>query len=193
MTSRSRFLLASILAINLAGAALVSAQGSLPVPPVKAGLWQTRSSQIDANGKEGPAPEVAALRQMPPAARAQMAEMMRARGIQLPDENGVMKACLSKESLDAGAWQQVATEAGCTTTYTTRSTSLWKWHTSCSTLKSESDGETAFSGSEGYTTKMTSTMVLNGTSTTTTRIVQGKWLGAACGDLKPLMPPTPRG
>jgi hypothetical protein len=177
----------SAVALSLAGAAALSAQN--PLPPVKPGLWETRMSQLDANGKEVPSPELAALARMPPATRAQMAEAMRARGIQMPDENGAMKACLTAETLASAAWQQIATDSGCTTTYSTRSGSVWKWHTSCSSLKSESDGEMVFTGSENYRTQLTSTLNMNGRTTTSTRIMQGKWLGTACGDIKPIAPP----
>src|SRR3954469_4824494 len=82
---------AVLLAASLATAVAVAAQ--TPVPPVKPGLWQTKMSQLDATGKEVPSPELAMLSRMPPATRAQMAAAMKARGVQMPDENGMMKAC----------------------------------------------------------------------------------------------------
>ena len=188
----AKSLTVSVVALSLARAVLLNAQNSVPAPPVKPGLWETRMSQLDANGKEVPSPDFAAFARMSPAARAQMAGMMQARGVQMPDENGVMKACLTRDTLDSGAWQQIATDTGCTTTYATRSSSAWKWHTSCTAaLKSESDGEMVFTGSEGYRTKLTATVTRNGAANTSTRIVQGKWLSAACGDIKPIAPIAP--
>ena len=35
-------------------------------------------------------------------------------------------------------------------------------------------------------------MTIQGKTNTSTRIVQGKWLGADCGDIKPLAPPNAR-
>jgi hypothetical protein len=187
-------LLIPVCVVSLAGVASLAAQNSIPVPPVKPGLWETRMSQLDANGQEVPSPEFAALSKMPPEQREKMAEAMRARGVQLPDANGTMKACLSKESFDSGAWQQLAAQSGCVTTFSTRTNSAWKWHSACASLHSESDGETAFSGSESYRTKVTTTSTIAGKTRTTTRIVQGKWIGAACGDIKPLIaPPSGRG
>ena len=183
-------LLIPVCVVSLAGMASLAAQNSIPVPPVKPGLWETRMSQLDANGQEVPSPEFAALSKMPPEQREKMAEAMRARGVQLPDANGTMKACLSKESLDSGAWQQLAAQSGCVTTFSTRTNSAWKWHSACASLHSESDGETAFSGSESYRTKVTTTSTIAGKTRTTTRIVQGKWIGAACGDIKPLIAPS---
>jgi uncharacterized protein DUF3617 len=191
MTMIARCLAASVCVVTLVRVVSLAAQNPVALPPVKPGLWETRMSQLDANAQEVPSPEFAALAKMPPEMRAKMAEAMRARGVQLPDENGTMKACLSRETLDAGTWQQLASESGCTTTFSTRSSSTWKWHSSCASLNTESDGETVFSGSESYRTKLTTTATVRGKTNTSTRIVQGKWLSAACGDIKPLTPPPP--
>jgi len=171
--------------------ALVAAvAGPLPVPPVKAGLWEARISALDADGREMPPPELAALSRLSPEVRAKMAETMKARGVSMPDANGATRACLTKEMFESGRWQQMATESGCTTNYSTLSSTTWKWHTSCAALKSESDGESVFSGGESYKTRVTTTMTVTGKTNTSTRIVQGKWLGADCGGIKPLAPPA---
>jgi hypothetical protein len=44
--------------VSLAAVASPAAQNSIPVPPVKPGLWETRMSQLDADGKEVPSPEL---------------------------------------------------------------------------------------------------------------------------------------
>ena len=155
-------------------------------PPVKSGLWEMRVSALDADGHEIARPEQAALSRLSPEARARMADVMKARGISMPDADGAIKACLTKETFDSGAWQQMASEAGCTTNYSTLTGTTWEWHSSCTALKSESDGEAVFSSSESYTTKVTTTATVIGKANTLTRIVQGKWLGADCGDIRPL-------
>ena len=142
-----------LIAIRLAASAVLScvalvaaAAGPLPVTPVKPGLWETRISALDANGSEMAPPELAALSRLPPQAR----DDMKARGVSLPDKNGAIKACLTKEMFESGRWQQLASEAGCSSNYSARSAGTWKWHSSCTALKSESDGETVFSGGESY-------------------------------------------
>ena len=188
-----------LIAIRLAASSVlpclalaVAVAGALPVPPVKPGLWEVRMSVLDADGHEVAAPEQAALSRMPPEARARMAEAMKARGLSMPDANGTTKACLTKELFDSGAWQQLASDTGCTTNFSAQSATTWKWHTSCTTIKSESDGETVFSNAEGYKTRVTTTLTVTGKTKTTTRMLQGKWLGADCGDIKPLTPPAVR-
>jgi hypothetical protein len=186
-----------LIAIRLATLSVLScitlaafAAGPLPVPPVKPGLWEARMTSLDADGREMPRPEQTAMARMSPEARARMADAMKARGVQMPDANGATKVCLTKDMFESGRWQQMASDSGCTTNYSTSGTT-WKFHSSCTTFKSESDGETVFSGTESYRTKVTTTATVAGTTKTTTRIVQAKWLGADCGDIKPFTPPAP--
>jgi hypothetical protein len=171
----------------------IAAAGPLPVPPVKPGLWEVKSSALDASGHEIAAPEQAALSKLTPEARARMAEAMKARGVAMPDASGAIKACFTKETFASGQWQQMASEAGCTTNYSVASGSNWKWHSSCPPPRqSESDGEVVFTNAESYRVKMTMTMTYAGKTNTSTRIIQAKWLAADCGDIKPFTPPAPR-
>ena len=188
-----------LIAIRLAASSVLSclalvaiAAGPLPVPPVKAGLWEARMAALDVDGHEMVPPEQAALSRLSPEARARMADAMRARGLSMPDSNGATKVCLTKEMFESGRWQQMASEAGCTTNYSTLSGTSWKWHSSCTALKSESDGEMVFNSPESYRTKMTTTATVMGKTNTSTRVIQGKWLGADCGDIKPFAPPGAR-
>jgi len=184
-------LIAISLSSVLSWVALVAvAAGPLPVPPVKSGLWEARMTSLDADGHEIPAPEQAAMARMPPETRARMAEAMKARGLSMPDASGATKVCLTKEMFESGMWQQMASDSGCTTTFSTQSSSLWKFHSSCTSLKSESDGEVVFTNAENYKTKVTTTSTMSGKTRTTTRVVQAKWLGADCGDIKPFTPPA---
>jgi len=45
---------------------------------------------------------------------------------------------------------------------------------------------------ENYKTKVTTTSTVMGKTKTSTRMLQGKWIGADCGDVKPLTPPGVR-
>ncbi len=191
MSTMAKILTVSLIAMSLAGVASLAAQTG--APPVKPGLWAAKMSQLDASGKEVPTPELAALAKMPPEMRGRMTEAMRARGVQLPDESGTVKVCLTPESLNSGAWQQTAADSGCTTTFSTRTNTTWKWHSSCTALKAESDGETTFTSSSSYRTKVTTTVNVQGKPTTSTRVVESTWVNASCGDVKPLTPPAARG
>jgi hypothetical protein len=176
-----------LLVLSALGSIAMLAQAAgMPTPPIKMGLWEVKSSVLDANGKPQAPPEQAAMANMPPEIRARMAEMMKARGMSMPDPSGVMKVCQTKESMDSGKWQALAANAGCTSDYSTQSSSSWKFHSSCPKLKAESDGEIVFSNAENYTTKVTTKSGLMGKDATTTRVMVSHWVGASCGDVKPL-------
>ena len=180
---RTTFRLAVASVLSILPVLLLAAP---PVPPVKPGLWQVKMTSLDANGKELPSPQAAAMARMTPEAKARLAEAMKARGVMMPDDSGATKVCLSKETFESGDWQQMAEQSGCTTNYLSQTGALWKWHTSCTSMKSESDGEIAFTNSENYRTKVTTTATVVGQQRTTTRVLQGNWLGADCGTIKPV-------
>lgn len=173
--------------VALASAAtLAQAAGSLPIPPIKPGLWEVKTTVLDANGQPQVPPEQAALAKLPPEIRERMAEMMKARGASIPDADGTMKFCQTKESMDSGKWQALASSIGCTTDYSMQSGDQWKYRSSCPSLKTESVGEVVFSNPENYTTKVTTSSKLMGKESTQTRVMAAHWLGANCGDIKPL-------
>jgi hypothetical protein len=179
-----RFAVASFLS----AIPLVAVLAAPPVPPIKAGLWQAKVTALDANGQVTVSPEQAALARMSPEMRARMAEAMKGRGVQMPDADGTMKICLTKEMFESGSWQQAAADSGCTTTYSSQTGSSWKWHSTCTSFQSTTDGEAVFTNPESYRTKMTTTATVNGKTTSVTRAVEAKWLSADCGDVRPLIP-----
>ncbi len=99
------------------------------------------------------------------------------------DAEGNSRVCLSKASLEAGAWQR---RTGCKTDYSSRTGSSWKWHTVCTEPEAEIDGESSFPNSEMYS--VATTMKIGGQTRVTHMTMNGKWLGSNCGDLKPVDP-----
>ncbi len=91
-------LIAAVGTLSLSIAAVGIAAGP-PSPPIKPGLWQTKMTTVDASGKEIPSPGQDALARMSPEARARMAEMMKGRGMSLPEPDGTMKLCAYKKEL----------------------------------------------------------------------------------------------
>jgi len=165
---------------------LASAAGIPPAPPIKPGLWEVKTTMLDASGKPQVPPEQAAMANIPPEMRARMAEMMKARGVSMPDENGAMKVCMTKETMDSGKWQALAANVGCTTDYNTATANGWKFRSTCPSLKTESEGEVVFSNAENYTSKITTKSTLMGKESVNTRVMASHWLSASCGDVKPI-------
>lgn len=173
--------------LTLAALVLVTATAQAQTtPPIKPGLWQVQSERM-SDGKK--APDLGEqMKTMSPAMRQRMEASMKQHGIDMSGPPGQMKMCQTQESLDQGKWQ--GEQSTCKTDFTTRSASVWKWKSSCSQPPSVTEGEAAFSGAESYTVKSTTTMTMQGQSHVTTMALKAKWLGADCGDLKPLQRPA---
>lgn len=155
-------------------------------PPIKPGLWQINSDrQVDGQK----APDLGEhMKKMSPEVRKRMEANMKQHGVDMSGGPGSMKMCMTRESLDQGRWQ--GEEGRCKTDFTSRSASSWKWRSSCSQPPSQTEGEASFAGPEAYTVKSSTTMTLQGQTRVTQMVMSGKWLGADCGDLKPIAPPT---
>lgn len=153
-------------------------------PPIKAGLWQV---QMERDG--GPAtPDMREqLKNMTPEQRQQVEAMMKQRGVDMSGGGaGSMKICLTKEQLDGNSWQ--GQQANCKTDVTSRSATAWKWRSVCTKPESVSDGEASFPNPENYVVKATTTTTTGAQKRTTKTTMTSKWLGADCGDLKPIQP-----
>jgi len=155
-------------------------------PPIKPGLWQIHSDrQVDGQK----APDLGEqMKKMSPEMRKRMEANMKLHGVDMSGGPGSMKMCMTRESLDQGRWQ--GAEGNCKTDFTSRSASSWKWRSSCGQPPSQSEGEASFASPESYTVKSNTTMTLQGQTRVTQMVMSGKWLGADCGDLKPIAPPA---
>lgn len=158
--------------------AAISASGQ--VAPIKPGLWQIQMER-ETDGQKGPDMSER-LKNLPPERRAQVEAAMKQRGID-PSGN-TMKVCQTREILDSSKFVNPISE--CKTTFSSRTGTLWKSHTSCPQNHLESDSEINFSGSESYQVKTTSTVQAGAQTKTTHTNSSGKWLSADCGDIKPM-------
>lgn len=179
-----RAILGSLTIVGLVFCAQAVAQAQT-APPIKPGLWQVRSER-EVDGQKVQMPNMSErFKNMPPEARKQMEAMMKERGVDMGG-GGDMRICLSKESVDPEQWQRQ--QGTCKTDYGSRSSSMWKWHTTCQEPASQTDGEARFTGPESYTVKTATTMTLQGETRTTRMTLDSKWLSPDCGDLKPVTP-----
>jgi Protein of unknown function (DUF3617) len=159
---------------------LACAVAAAQSPPIKPGLWEIKSDrQIDGKAAAPPGDK---LQNLKPEDRARIEAAMKQRGMAV-GTGDLNRICLSKDSLDAGRWQH---SASCKTDYGTRSASAWKWHSVCG--DTVIDGEALFANAENYTVSTTSTHAFRGQTRTTQATLKAHWLGADCGELKPLVP-----
>ncbi|HEY4957729.1 MAG TPA: DUF3617 domain-containing protein [Caldimonas sp.] len=177
----------TMLAIRIAAlaACLVPALAAAQTPPIKPGLWAVQADRL-IDGKPM-TPPGDAMKNLTPETRAKMDAMMKEKGISLGSgAAGGTRICLSRETLDAGHWQNAG--ANCKTDFVSRTASAWKWHSECAQTGSTTDGEAVFANGENYTVTTASTHGFRGETKTTRMTIHAKWVGADCGDLKPFDP-----
>jgi len=178
MPSVSKLMIAAGVAASLAS--VVHAQTA---PPIKPGLWEV---QMERDGAAPQMPDMSEhLKNMSPEQRKQVESMMKERGVDMSGGAGKIRMCLDKESLNEGHWQGKE-ESRCKTDFSSRSSSSWKWHSSCTDPKSETDGEANFSNAENYVVKTSTTLSVNGQPKTSQSTIRSHWLGTDCGDVKPI-------
>jgi hypothetical protein len=168
-----------ITALVLAAAAL-SAQAQT-APPIKPGLWQIHSER-EVNGQKMPDASER-MKNMSPEKRAQIAAMMKQHGV-AAGAAGMGQVCYTRETLERSPWADQETD--CKTTFSNRSATSWKWHTSCPKSAYEADGEAVFPDHENYTVQSTSVSKIGEKVRNSHTTITAKWLGSDCGGLKPL-------
>ena len=176
----------SVVSIAVMATSAIAAGALSPAPPVKPGLWEVTNIMMDRNGEQSAAMQkmAQAMKDMPPEMRERMDAMMKSRGVGMGGANGAVKTCMTKETFEQDQWQ--GARSGCTTNYSARTGNTWKWHSSCPKLKSESDGEAVFTNTENYTAKVVTHSTATGKDVTSNVSMTAKWLGANCGDIKPM-------
>ena len=170
------------LALLLAGSATAAiAQNA---PPLKPGLWQMHQ-ELQGEDAQRMAEMQQQMKNMPPEMRQQMQAHMKQSGIDMSAGNGDIRMCMTRESMEKNDWQ--GQQGSCKTDVLNRSATSWKWKSVCTQPPSEIEGEAQFKNDESYTVK---TVMKSSASPEPRRMtINGKWLGANCGDLKPLQIP----
>jgi hypothetical protein len=172
------FLTASTLALAALTAAAQSA------PKIKPGLWEIHVEQ-EKNGQKMPDPSERMrdhMKSMTPERRKQFEEMMKQRGVDT-SAGGAIKICYTQKMLEHGAFSD---QGGCKTNFSDRSATSWKWHSVCPQLNYESDGEARFTDPENFVVKSSGASTSAGTTVKMSSTRTGKWLGADCGNVKPM-------
>lgn len=170
-----------ITAFAIAAAAF--ATQAQTAPPIKPGLWQIHSER-EVNGQKVPDASER-LKNMSPEKRAQIEALMKQHGV-AAGAAGMGQVCYTRETLERSPWADQAND--CKATFSNRSGSSWKWHTTCPGPGYEADGEAVFPDHENYTVKSTSVTKIGDQVRNSRTTITAKWLGADCGGLKPLEP-----
>lgn len=161
---------------------------------IKPGLWEATSSgsaagpgntritsQQMAQAKELLAALPAAQRQQMEAAMAQAG----AGDLKFTDDGVNLKHCISKEQA-ADYSNLIIKDGNCTVQRTPAVAGVANFTMSCTKPPATGSGTVRFQGDTGYALDMTTTATINGQSHTSKMSTTGKWLGADCGNIKPM-------
>jgi len=175
-------------------AALVIVATAAGAQSLKPGLWEVSHKTLTGGGKteQGMAKMNQQLANMPPAQRKKVEEMMAKQGVQMgsgaPGGGMSMKICMTREMVEKN---EIGGQQGdCKTTQQSRTGNTMKMAYNCTKPPSSGEGQVTFVSSEAYTMKMVATTAMNGKPEKVEMEGAGKWLGADCGKIKPIAPPS---
>lgn len=178
-----------LLVALVAGSFAVSASAQ----ELKPGLWEVTNKMKSASGEmeKATAEMQKEMAGMPPEQRKMMEDMMAKQGVKMgaggPSEM-VAKVCMTQEMI---ARNEIPAQQGnCKTTSTPRTGNTLKMAFTCTNPPSNGEGQYTIVSPEAYTTKMIMHTTAHGKSETMNMDASGKWLGADCGNIKPMSAPT---
>ena len=169
----------------LGAASLASAQSMKP------GLWETTNKMQSSSGQmeQGMAQMQQQMANMPPEQRKMVEDMMKQRGMSVgggPGGGMTVKFCMTKEMAER---KEVPAGRGeCKTTRQPSGPNSMKMAFTCVNPPSDGEGEITFSGPDAYAMKMVVHTTVQGKPETVNMQGSGRWLGADCGDIKPMAP-----
>jgi|LakMenEpi03Aug12_release.lakeMendotaPanAssembly.Ray.scaffolds.fasta_scaffold302841_2 hypothetical protein len=177
----------NLLAALTAGVCALSVQAQVS----KAGLWEV-TSKLGGSAEMDKA--MAQMQQqmasMPPEQRKQMEAMLAKQGMSMTaTPGGVMsRMCITRDMVERGQ-MPVQSQGDCTSTASNKSSSGMTLKFSCASPPSSGEAQYTFMGDSAYTMKMKINTPQQGKPVITTMDSSGKWLGADCGPIKPMVMP----
>ena len=172
-------------------ACIASCGVALAQSVTKPGLWEITSKMSSpTNPQLAQQMEEAqkAVAAMPPEKRKQMEAAMASKGLGMSfGDNGAMlvKICITPEMAKANR-PPVQQRANCTYQFS-QSGATHDISYQCTQPAGDGQGQLVFADAENYTGKMRmNTTTKDGKKETIDALTQGKFLGASCGEIKPL-------
>ena len=175
----------------VAALAAVSFAAGASAQNLKPGLWEvTQKMGGSAEMDKAQAQMQQQMANMSPQQRKMMEEMMAKQGMKMGSGGpGAMsvKMCMTKDMVERN--EIPAQQGDCKTTRQQRSGNAINIAFSCANPPSSGEGQVTIVSPEAYTMKMTMKSSAGGKPQTMQMDGSGRWLGADCGDLKPIRPP----
>lgn len=173
----------------LAAAIFLGAVSLAHAQAMKPGLWETTNKMQSSSGQmeQGMAQMQQQMASMPPEQRKMMEDMMKQRGVSMGGGSGgamTAKFCMSKEMAER---KEIPAQKGdCKTTRQQMSGNTMRMAFTCTNPPSSGDGEITFEGPDAYRMKMVVNTTVQGRPEKVNMEGSGRWLGANCGDIKPM-------
>jgi TolA-binding protein len=176
-----------------AAAAALAFVSTASAQSLKPGLWEVTNKMQSSSGQMEQ--QMAQMQQqmasMPPEQRKMVEEMMAKQGVK-PGAGGPggmsVKTCMTKEMVEKN--ELPAQQGDCKTTHQSRSGNTMKFGMACTNPPSTGEGQVTFISPEAYSMKMVVNTKVDGKPEKMNMDGRGKWLGADCGSIKPVVPPT---
>jgi hypothetical protein len=169
----------------IAAAALPAAAQTL-----KPGLWEITNKMQGGSGQmQNAMSEMQKqLASMPPEQRKMLEEQMAKSGVRMgaagPAGGVSVKVCMTREMVEKN--EVPAQQGDCKTTAQSRAGNTMKMAFACTNPPSSGDGQITFNGPEAYSSRMNVSTQVDGKPEKVIMEGTGKWLGADCGNVKPL-------
>lgn len=165
----------------------LTSASALALESVRPGLWEHSYSISSKSGQIEKAIEQAKamMATLPPEQRQMVEQMMAKQGVSLDFAGTTMKMCLSEEQAKNNLIPQLGDN--CSQTVLDESSKEVRLRFECSgEPPSSGEGTIRVTSETAYSGDFQLSTVMNGQPDTLNAITEGKWLGANCGDLKPL-------
>jgi hypothetical protein len=163
---------------------------------MKPGLWEINNKITSQNSRL--AQQMSQMQKqiasMPPEQRKAMEQMMaKHSGVNMPtmtDDGMRVKMCMSSEMV-AQNQLPVQQQGNCTHNRIALAGNSMKVTFVCTNPESSGEGTVQFLSNTAYTMQMAMTATVEGKKEVTSMEAKGKWLGANCGNIKPVaLPPA---
>lgn len=180
------------LSNSLAALLVTASMASAHAQTIKPGLWEFATQMRGGSGQMADAMAEAQkqMENMPPEQRKMIQDMMAKQGVQMGTGAGggvTVKVCMTQEMVDRN---EVSSHQGdCTHTNSPRVGNTMKFAFVCTKPPSSGEGLVTFTSPEAYSMKMSATTTINGRPEKMDLQNSGRWLGADCGSVKPLVMP----
>ena len=189
MQTNSRYCM-SVLA-TVVSLALGTSVLSVHAQSIKPGLWEVTSKLGGSAEMDKAMTQMQQqMASMPPDQRKQMEVMLAKQGMNMSGAPGGMltKTCMTKDMVERSQ-MPVQTQGDCTSTTSSKTSTGMKFKFTCASPPSSGEGQYTFMRDSAYTMAMKINTPQQGKPVVTTLDSSGKWLGADCGNIKPMVMP----